>query len=429
MDQDPITVTVGTGEDTYAAALARAEVLRSLGSDHVIGPERVVLQGETVLARAPAPRGSTLASVLAARGALPVGECVWLGVRVATALATMHRAGLVHGAIDADAVLIDGASLAVVDATLRPPSASAESPADDVAALGVMLADVVRPADRVVLGAWLDPMTAGDPAARPTAAMVAHALVACAQEVPVALPPADVAGALRASAGASADAQASGVRDAAMRLAAHIRSKAASLLPAASVPRDRPRTSMERPVRDSAPGTPRIAPAMLRKPRVRVLIAGAIVACTGVALVAAAVGGGQALAHQGSPGGTAVRSDPVVAAEELTMRRLHSLAENDAAELLSTVQRGSAAAARAGEQAVALESGALSFDGLEGEVLAAELVAETDSGAAVRVTYRTSAHSVTSNRVVSSHDALTEVALLDLVLERGRWKVASATAD
>lgn len=420
MDHEPITCTVGTGEDTYAAALARAETLRALGSDSVLGPERVILQGETVLARASAPRGVTLASVLAARGALPVGECVWLGVRVATALAQMHRAGLVHGAVDAEAVMIDGSRLAVLDSTLRLGAPTAQSPADDVAALGVMLAEAVRTADRAVLGAWLDPMTAGDPAARPTAAMVAHALVACAHEVQVAMPPADVAGVMRAGAGSAAATRRAGVSDAAARLGQWWR---------ATTERFRAVEGHER----QAAGQEGPTGAPHRRPPARTLVLGAIAACAvvilGVVVVAGiTLGAGEEPARYGAAGGAAVEPDAVAAAERLTLRRIESLASGDGEALLATVAVGSDAAVRAEEQAGALESGSLAFEGLVGEVEAAELVAAADAGAAVRVTYRTSAHTVIAEGITSERTPQTEVAVLELVLERGRWKVSAATA-
>jgi hypothetical protein len=51
--------------------------------------------------------GGTLAALLERRGRLEPGEIVTLGVAVADALAALHAAGLVHGAVDADAVRLD----------------------------------------------------------------------------------------------------------------------------------------------------------------------------------------------------------------------------------------------------------------------------------------------------------------------------------
>jgi eukaryotic-like serine/threonine-protein kinase len=123
------------------------------------------------------PTHGSLATLLERRGGLSPGEVTGLGFAVARALATLHAQGLVHGRVDATAVLLgprgrpllDGAALAV---------RSAVTPADDVRALGELLArsagEPLPLSVRAALSAARDP----DPALRPGAADLARELVA-----------------------------------------------------------------------------------------------------------------------------------------------------------------------------------------------------------------------------------------------------------
>lgn len=119
-------------------------------------PEHAHLLRPTLVADAPdgpvlvtrfAAKGC-LADLLARRGALGAGECSSLGQAVGRALAALHAAGLVHGAVDASAVLVDAAARPFLDVTpmLAVPVRGTDVPevhlgAADVAALAGLLRD------------------------------------------------------------------------------------------------------------------------------------------------------------------------------------------------------------------------------------------------------------------------------------------------
>lgn len=189
---------VGTGSDHFDRVRLRVESLVRIGAPSLIVPSRVTMaRGDNVAVTEPPRENDTLRAVLDARGALKAGECVWLGSSVAHALALLHKEGLVHGALDADAVVIDRGRVRL--ARLVDGAEDAQA-ADDVAALGRMLASAVRESDAERIGAWTEPMTHPDPAGRPTAAMVVHALASCAPPEEVKLPAIGVASALRRAA-------------------------------------------------------------------------------------------------------------------------------------------------------------------------------------------------------------------------------------
>ena len=154
-------------------------------------------RGDQVAVTEPPRDHDTLSAVLDARGALRAGECVWLGIAIAEALAVLHKAGLVHGALDSEAIVIDGGRVRL--ARLIDGAGDAQA-ADDIAALGRLLASAVREADSDRIQAWTEPMSHQDPLGRPTAAMVVHALASCAPPEEVPLPPVGVASALRRAA-------------------------------------------------------------------------------------------------------------------------------------------------------------------------------------------------------------------------------------
>lgn len=132
--------------------------------------------------------GGSLAEVLAERGALEPGEVVTVGVPLASALAALHGQELVHGAVTPANVLLsqDGRPL-LSDfglAVLLDPGSLA-GPADDVQALGALLAGVLDtnapPALRQCVGRAL----AADPAVRPTAGELTTALRSVGPPAPV----------------------------------------------------------------------------------------------------------------------------------------------------------------------------------------------------------------------------------------------------
>ncbi|HEY5031823.1 MAG TPA: hypothetical protein VIJ54_05075, partial [Actinomycetes bacterium] len=122
-------------------------------------PEHPHLLRPTLVADAPdgpvlvtrfAAKGS-LADLLARRGALGAAECSSLGKAVGRALAALHAAGVVHGAVDASAVLVDADARPFLDVTpmLAVPVRGTDAPdaqqvhpgSADVAALAGLLRD------------------------------------------------------------------------------------------------------------------------------------------------------------------------------------------------------------------------------------------------------------------------------------------------
>ena len=122
---------------------------------------------------------------------LPVATSGDLVAQVAATVADLHRAGIVHGRLTADHVLLGPGGRAVLTGFA---DARRGDPADDVAALGVLLSRLVAPHEggpvipesrrarggdggrRAALLTLADRAQADDPAARPTAAELATAL-------------------------------------------------------------------------------------------------------------------------------------------------------------------------------------------------------------------------------------------------------------
>jgi len=132
--------------------------------------------------------GGSLAEVLAERGALEPGEVVTVGVPLASALAALHAQGLVHGAVTPANVLFtqDGRPLlSDFGLAVLLDQGSLAGPADDVQALGALLAGVLDtdapPALRQCVGRAL----AADPAVRPTAGELTTALRSVGPPAPV----------------------------------------------------------------------------------------------------------------------------------------------------------------------------------------------------------------------------------------------------
>ncbi len=220
-----------TGADP-AALQREAEALSALSTPHVVRL-RAAVDGVLVLDHA---GGGSLAALLTRRGVLDPGEVVTVAVPLAEALAEAHALGLVHGDLSPRNVLFadDGMPLlsdlgaARREGDRRPVVATAEyvdpvvargavpGPASDVWALGALCAhllcgspphegasvdDVLGAAargERAPLGllaphvpralvAVVEAALCGDPAARPTAAALASALLAAHAPEPVRL--------------------------------------------------------------------------------------------------------------------------------------------------------------------------------------------------------------------------------------------------
>ncbi|MEN3271592.1 MAG: eukaryotic-like serine/threonine-protein kinase [Actinomycetota bacterium] len=123
-----------------------------------------------VLAHAGAPIARPLGASDAAR----------LGASAAATLADLHARGMIHGAVRAEHVLRDAAGTV----RLCGLGEGAGEPADDVAALGALLRELLEQRETTAaardLRVLLDRCTVDDPLARPTASAVAAALAATA---------------------------------------------------------------------------------------------------------------------------------------------------------------------------------------------------------------------------------------------------------
>lgn len=438
---------VGTGTDDFDRVRSRVESLVRLGAASFIVPSRVTMaRGDEVAVTEPPRDHDTLRAVLDARGALRAGECVWLGAAIAEALAVLHKAGLVHGALDGEAVVIDGGRVRL--ARLIDGSDDAQA-ADDIAALGRLLASAVRESESDRITAWTEPMTHPDSQGRPTAAMVVHALASCAPPEEVLLPPADVAGALRRAATSNRD-----------------------VIEHRDVERgDVEHGTAEHLAGHDGAGSHRAA-VPLRASRWWRLRLDAMRTIKRFGVVAAAVlllgvaGLGMAFATHSGPWGrtdtvtgeepqalpeagasaitnpdAVVNSEleplraPDAAAERLTAARFEALARGDGDALVALTVAGSPARDDAEDTAVAMRDGLLRVDGLEGSVEesvalgggAVDASLGEGEDAVVRVHYRLGPHDVVTGGATTSYDGYEQT--VDLTLEwvdGSGWLVSDA---
>lgn len=191
-------VPLGYGITIYEHVCKRLDALRALGEAALVLPERIVQRPDgAVVASYPSSEALTLDQVLDRHGPFSAGESVWWASEVARLLSLLHRNGLVHANLDSDAVLFDGEGIKI--ARLVEPVADLESASAgaDVHALGALLEECVKVEDAERIGAWTEPMTSAMESARPTAAMVARALMSCAPPQPLVLEHMSVAHTLR----------------------------------------------------------------------------------------------------------------------------------------------------------------------------------------------------------------------------------------
>ena len=377
---------VGHGHDVYEAVRARVATLANVSHQALDVPSRVtMLPGDAVAVAEPGHGAPTLQTTLDSRGSLRAGECVWLGMAVAEALAALHRAGLAHGAVDAGAVRLPTGGTLLANLVDGPKDATA---ADDVAALGLMLESCVAGADAERVRAWTQPMTHVDPAARPTAAMVARALGSCAPPEPLQQAPRGVASSMRA-----AVAQPERVRK----------------LPRARVWRWR-----------------LAARAWSLKLGFGVA---ALMVVTSVAWASVALWGGNSAMSPLAAGAAPARQDPAWVAREATQARFHALQSADPGGLLRWTAQGSPARAEAAATADAVTSGRMVVDGLTAtidQIAVESSPVNPPDVAVVRVSYTLSDHVVTTDGLVTHYDGYSQT--VDLELERvdGGWRVHSA---
>lgn len=244
---EAVKVTSSEAHDAdYVMAIAERvqAIQRRVSGDHVVQlREALPLVGGTVALVLDLADGGNLAALVGERGALEPGEVTTVVTPIATTLAELHAAGIVHGGLDPENVLFtrDGkptlagfGSARLVDETHPQDSSSTAgfiapevragglpTEASDVWALAALawfaLTGGQNPPERTVVAVApstvgprfaevLVPMLAADPAARPSARASAAAIYRAVLPVPVRLPQqrrdpgAEVASTLRSSA-------------------------------------------------------------------------------------------------------------------------------------------------------------------------------------------------------------------------------------
>ena len=432
---------VGTGTDDFDRVRSRVESLVRLGAASFIVPSRVTMaRGDQVAVTEPPREHDTLRAVLDARGALRAGECVWLGIAVAEALAVLHKGGLVHGALDGDAVVIDGGRVRLARLVDGDEDAHA---ADDIAALGRLLASAVRESDADRIDAWTEPMTHQDPQGRPTAAMVVHALASCAPPEEVLLPAVGVASALRRAATQNSEAQD-------RRAGEH------GDVEHGDVEHGRTERRTVVPLRESRWWRLRLNAIRSLKRFGAVVAALGLVGGLGVGVAWATHSGPWAGANaataaeppgsvDGVPSAIAIgdaavpaETEPLQvpddAAERLTVARFDALARGDGDALVALTVAGSPARADAESTATVLRNGLLRVDGLEGSVedsvrlggAVDAALSEADT-AVVRVRYRLGPHEVVAAGETTTYDGYEQTVDLTLEwVEGSGWLVSDA---
>ena len=388
---------LGSGGDLLTSAVARAAALARAGAAcrGVSVPLRVRRRPDGVVAfDVPVAPGASLAEIRAGR-ALTLGECVTVGVAVAEALAAMHAERIAHGDVSPGNVVVAGKRVTLVDTMgalndergtpgYAPPERDrGASPAGDAYALGAMLRSIADLAATPAIEAWTEPLLADDPSPRPAAAHVARALARCAAPEAIAVPTAGVAAAMRAGA----------------------------------LPRTLKR-SEDRWWRAERTAI-RIAP---------LAALGVAAAATGWGLMPAVAANDtpRAVASEANvdapitmPVSAAAQIGPVDAAVAITVLRVATLAEGDAAGLRALSLEGAPAARADAETVAGLASGTLVFEGLEVVRVDAELDHMTIGGAIVKVTTELSGYSVGHEAVPAG----TATALLELRLTQRGWLV------
>lgn len=153
--------------------------VRSLDAPGLV-PEADIglIDDQIYLVRAPS-QDPTLADLLAQRGRIELGLAVWIAIRLCEALAPAHRAGLVHGGLSPQSVLVahsasadpsTGPAVSLLDAgllpALHPVSAAGDEPWGRPPYLSpeqAMGAQIHPPSDVYVIGSLLYEMITGRP--------------------------------------------------------------------------------------------------------------------------------------------------------------------------------------------------------------------------------------------------------------------------
>lgn len=396
---------LGFGPKAADQARSRSRALERVLHQGVLKPLEVVMEPSgRVVTVMPHVEGDDLAAVLRLRGSLQLGECVTLGVGIALALAAMHRAGIAHGDIAPSNVMVAKDRITLVDtmggamdnelgtpgyaAPERHEGASAPA---DMFSLGRILLDAVQDSDKERISAWVMPLLTEDASVRPTAAMTARALAACAEAEPIQLPAHGVVDAVRARAGVA---------------------------PVVTVRHEAGRGWR------------------LRRKLMRWGAGGVLAVCAALVLLEVGPKVWNATFPPTPPGYDPAMPIPVNAAvspvqgaEALVIARFAAIANGDGQALLATARPDSRAHGELLPLAEALDSGALLAEGLEVAVDSVEQLSFQGRSALVIVEYTLSAHAITDQAGTQRFDSYAQAVELDLRwLPEGGWLVDRARA-
>ncbi|TNM68333.1 hypothetical protein FHN55_07705 [Streptomyces sp. NP160] len=385
---------------------------------HLLPLQRVVRCREGAVQVLGPVAGGSLADLLAERLHLLPGEVAVLVAGVGSALAVLHEAGLVHGEVCAEGVLLDHAGLPLLlgwggarsavpeglrrrelrrragDARPRQP---AHRPGDDVRdlarlglqALGQLPSDqAADDAERRELAELLRAALVAEPSGA-GAGDLARACWEVARPVPIGSP-----GSVAAPSGAAGTAITQRIRRTAVRTAP---------APGGTAAADAPRGLRGR-----------LTGALARHP---LRWAGGLVA---LALV---TGGAAALGAVPRPEPGLTSADPADAVHALADLRWRAVLEHDQA-LLDRVDVAGSEPARADARLIAGLAGS-TLEGATARVLSAAVEARDGDRAWVRVVTEVSAHRVlTGDRAVDVPESGPVTSRLLLLREDGQWKVA-----
>lgn len=382
---DDCTIEVVAVPDDPGARAALVEHLHGLrgGDEHLVAVRAAVETGDGRLAvLSQHVEGLRLDELTAARGPFTAGEAVTVAVPVAQALAALHRAGRLHGALDVRAVVLSSDGRAVVRPPLTP---SAGSAADDVRDLARLLLGLVPPPasshpaaggtpadpdearDLAALHGELVRALREDPEARPAAGTFAARCYDAVEPSPVVMP--DPARLVAAALGGRRETAAVVAGTTAEAGPAPTRAASRAGRDALRARRARPHAARARPVRSARERTPG-APGRDGVARGVLTAAGILVGCVALVAVLLQLGGtpedtgmpeDAGVAGPGAVTGpgtgstsdlTTDRDDPLGAARELTVRHLALVTGGDG-DLAAVVVPGSPAATS--EQALLAE--------------------------------------------------------------------------
>lgn len=386
---------LGSGVDLEKRARARAARLAELHHPRVLAPDRIEVEASgEVVAYLPVVKGRDMAELSRERAPLTAGELVWWGQQVAQGLAALHAHGLIHGDLSPRNIVVGSSEVTLVDTMaavldsergtvgFRAPEVVAGEPceASDVYALGRLLKWCADDDAGERAAGVITAMTSPTPQHRPLMVNVPSLLSEIAPAHPLSQSaPVDVASALR-----------SGAQE----------------------------------------HTVRMARGRAWRARTWALRAGVGVA--GLSLIAALWWGATSLfgddsllardtAPVASPSHAVPSTTPLVtapepsqpdavvatAAADLTKARFAALAAANGAALRATVAGDSSFADGVRAQAEDLDSGDLSYEGLQVSEIEARTAHVGSESAQVRVSYVVSEHRVRKRDAVTGEETVT----------------------